>query len=259
MKSHLFLFSSVLLFVAAAAFGQPANMTVVPAVRNSPAEQFALASQLHDEVLRAETEDARAEAVARVAAHLEMIPMNWPNDREAVLQAYLQQADLFIENHWTKNARMVLEKARPLAERAGRVPLVDLRDGTALERLGDGLRAKEAFDAATAQAAMKGLTVREQADVLRNAAQFYERSGARADAATRLDRAAQLDLPALERAQYRLFAARARKAAGDRAGSRQDAQRSRDELSRARANAVRDPASYDVMASIERELDALQK
>ena len=259
MKSNLFLLSSVLLFVAAAAFGQPANMTVTPVVRNNPTEQFALVSQLQEEVLRAETEDARAQAVARVAAHLEMIPMQWPNDREAVLQAYLQQADLFLENHWTKNARLVLEKARPLAEQARRGSLVDLRDGAALERLGDRASANEAFDAATTESAMKALTNREQADVLRTAAQFYQRAGARAEEAKRLDRAAQLDLPALERAQYRLFAARARKAAGDRTGSRQDAQRSRDELSRARERAVHDPASYDVIASIERELDALQK
>jgi tetratricopeptide (TPR) repeat protein len=257
MKSKLALFTSIV-FLSAAAFAQSAQITIVPEVKGSANAQLNLAETLRQEIYRASDPDARAYAVARTISHLEVIPLRWPNDRNALAHAYLLQADVFIDGGWIPNVPPVIAKALEVID-PQRSALAYQRLGEALDRLNDREGARSAFANATSRPHLVRLNELETATVLRAAGLFYGRAGDWTLAADAYAEAAAGAQSAFQAAHDRLFAARAWHRAGDRGRAAEQAAMARATVFRARGEKGRSSQEHRLLDSIEHELAVIER
>lgn len=147
----------VSLLAAVTAVGQAEERyTIQVTVKDSAAEQVALARSLINGLRTATTQADRRAAIATAAETLEVVPRVWPKERVHVINAAILEADLFMMSNTPQDALRVLERAEPIAKNARGAAAIHLRMGRAYARLHDYARAEAVLVAAEREAPAEG-------------------------------------------------------------------------------------------------------
>src|SRR5436305_1992652 len=135
---------------AFAANTPPARVPISIEVKSSAAEQLKSVGPLILKLEAATNESERQLALLTAAAQLELIPRQWPNARQQILEAGLLEARLFAEFHAPRNALEVIARTEPYAKGSPRVLELRTLKARSLSLLGRTAEAEAEFSAATA-------------------------------------------------------------------------------------------------------------
>jgi tetratricopeptide (TPR) repeat protein len=250
----------MLIIVATLSTAAQEQMRTEPVVHETAAEQLEAAENLRLQISAAETDEAKAYAVANASATAWVVQSRWPKDDEAVLSSYLLLGAIFREGQWMRNASDSLEQGRGVAKRLGREALIDVRVGEIRHLLRDNAGALMAARAATAALALARLDNLQRAAVLQDGALLLGQLGQHKEASECYTRASKLDLTLLRRTSLLVFAAKASNKAGDRAKAHQNAAAARQVAKELRAQGPPNgDGGFQMLDTLEREIESIEK